>query len=211
MENTRLDNCYVAVQDQEGALEVAGYYPIEKLDYGATKSCFVLLDRPGDEVLQSTFSLTFHFTLCEVDGDEVQPGAEEEAALDEEVDLCIHDVLSPATHAECADFQKTWDQIGEVEESSTKLNLDKKLNSLQGAADTIKDHLAMSVFYGSDVVSAKAKNHTMCLAGVVCLSTRQPLLAKAKLFYTADGGVTLELHVRGCSEEARTLVLQSLE
>jgi coatomer protein complex subunit gamma len=145
---------------------------------------------------------TLVFSMREEGDDE---GQDEEVPL-EDIALGMKDYMQPL---ETISFGKDWDEIGELEQHTETIAL-QSMKTLQQAVDEISKFLGMSNIDKSDQVPPKTKIHTAIFAGRLTAKQTVKLYVKAKVFYSTDNVVTLEISVRGGDDEIRQLLIQLL-
>ena len=80
--------------------------------------------------------------------------------------------------------------------------------ALTAACQSLTEALNMEALGGTDQPTS-TQNHTVDLSGVIAGSSTK-VLAKCRMEYSPDEGVTLELSVRSDSEEACKLVMSAI-
>lgn len=157
---------------------------------------------------QGTLSNTLRFISREVDP---STGEAEAEGYDDQYEMSELE-LGTADYVQerWADWTKEWDDLGK-QSSSTETFALTALESLKQACETLIDLFGMQALGGTDLPTSTSV-HTLNLAGyVVTVPQKAKVLARCRMTFAGKGeGVTMELTVRGSSEEAVQLILGSI-
>jgi coatomer protein complex subunit gamma len=189
IEDQRLDNVTVQVDDSETVFTVSGEIPCPSIKYGETKSCFAILERT-DDIAPSHFTCELRFGVVPVDpatGDEEGDPFEEEYPL-EDLEISTSDFMAKVS---VPDFRKAWETLGNENEVLEKFALQFK--SMEEAVTAVIDFLGMQPCDGTATVNP-GKPHMLHLSGVFV--TGQQVLSRAQITMQNAGGVILKIAVR---------------
>ena len=204
IDDQRLENVSVMLENENGLYEVAGEIPVETIKYGETASCFTLLQRNDDETSEtSEFNCTLHFNVVQVDpttGEDESDAFEEEYPL-EDLEVSTADYMAKVT---APDFRKAWEAVGSTNEILEKYALQFK--NLEDAVASVINLLGMQPVDGTGNINANTGNkpHMLHLSGVF-LGGHQTY-ARAQLGMQGDSGVVLKIAVRSDNESVPRMV-----
>jgi len=205
IEDQRLDNVSVSIDcGDTDRYEVIGEIPAASISYGATESCFALLQRDQAQSLANAgFPCELHFTVVQVDpatGEEEGDSFEEEYPL-EDLDISSSDFMAKVT---VPDFRSSWEELGNDYEVLEKFALQfKKID--EGVLSVI-DLLGMQACDGTAVIKPNSggKPHMLHLSGVFVGG--MSVLARAQVGVEKSGGVVLKIAVRSDDEAVSRVV-----
>ena len=208
IENQRLDNVTVLVDDSEAELYTAsGEIACDGIKYGETKNCFTILERSTEEPLAPNhFTCELRFTVTQVDpstGEEEGDTFEEEYPL-EDLEIATGDFMAKVA---VPDFRKSWELVGNDNEVLEKFALQFK--KMEDAVTAVLDFLGMQACDGTASIKAGTGNkpHMLHLSGVFV--TGQQVLARAQLAVQGEGGgggVVLKIAVRSEDSDVSRIV-----
>lgn len=208
MDDVLLEAVTVKMDAEMDGLEEDSHIPIPSLKSGDVQSTYVIFNKDADNFPTGSAACVLCFTMKEVDketGEADADGTEDEYQL-EEVVINVCDFMEAF---EVPNFHKDWDEIGELEQHSDTFAL-AAFKTLQAAVDEIVGFLGMEPHNNTKPVPPKSKQHTVLLAGRLCLDPPSMLLVKAKVFFSTENIVTLEFTIRGGDENIRLFLTQEL-
>ncbi|PWN89809.1 putative coatomer gamma-2 subunit [Acaromyces ingoldii] len=212
--DTVLDDVAVVVAGAEDAgLEEDFIVRIPSLSQAQPSGVvYVSFTRVGGQTAfqQGTLTNTLHFVSREVDPTTQE--AEEEGYQDQYETSELELGVSTYVGERWADFNREWEQLkGAQGHEAVETFALTALDGLKAACETLVDLLGMQPLGGSELPSSTSV-HTLTLSGYVATSpTKQKVLARCRMtFSTKAEGVTMELAVRGESEEAVQLIMGAI-
>ena len=195
IDDQRLENVSVMLENDGGLYEVMGEIPAETIRYGETISCYTILQRNEDEAIEtSEFACTLHFNVIQVDpatGEDESDAFEEEYPL-EDLEVSTADFMAKVT---VPDFRKAWEAVGNGNEILEKYALQFK--TMEDAVSSVIKLLGMQPVDGTGTLKANAagnKPHMLHLSGVFIGG--HSTYARAQLAMNASSGVVLKIAVR---------------
>lgn len=157
---------------------------------------------------QGTLTNTLRFISREVDP---STGEAEAEGYDDQYEMSELELgTSDYVQERWADWTKEWEELGKQSSASETFAL-TALESLKQACETLVDLFGMQALGGSDLPTSTSV-HTLNLAGyVLTVPQKAKVLARCRMTFAGKGeGVTMELTVRGNSDEAVQLILGSI-
>lgn len=204
IDDQRLENVSVMLENDGELFEVTGEIPAEKIKYGETASCFTLLERnDGVPIESSDFTCSLHFNVIQVDpstGEDESDAFEEEYPL-EDLEVSTADFMAKVT---VPDFRKSWENVGNTNEVLEKYALQFK--NYDVAVSSVIKLLGMQPVDGTGIVKANSGNkpHMLHLSGVFLGG--HSTFARAQLGMQGDSGVVLKIAVRSDDENVPRMV-----
>lgn len=214
-----LENVAVLVGGaEESGLTEDFILPIGALNQGTPSGkVYVSFSRPGDESFpQGSLSATLRFTSKEVDpstGEADEEGFEDSYEI-EALDLGVADYVE----GRFCDFAREWDDLSSSGKEATETYALTAVASLKDACDLLVPLLGLEPLGGTEAPSSSSV-HTLNLAGSVVLGAAasggggvesSKVLVRARMTYSAEQGVGLELAVRAQSQRAVDLVASAI-
>ena len=193
IDDQRLENVSVMLENDGDLFEVTGEIPAETIKYGETASCFTILQRNDSAPIETNeFTCTLHFNVVQVDpgtGEDESEAFEEEYPL-EDLEVSTADFMAKVT---VPDFRNSWETVGNTNEVMEKYALQFK--NLEDAVSSIINLLGMQPVDGTGTVKANTgKPHMVHLSGVFIGG--YATFARAQLGMQGDSNVVLKIAVR---------------
>lgn len=203
IDDQRLENVTVMLQNDDDLFEVTGEIPAEKIKYGETANCFTVLQRNADVPIQSnTFTCSLHFNVIQVDpssGEDESDAFQEEYPL-EDLEISTADYIAKVT---VPDFRKAWESVGNDNEVLEKYALSFK--NLEDAVASVVNLLGMQPCDGTASVKPNTgKSHMLHLSGVFIGG--KSTLARAQLAMQGDSSVVLKIAIRSDDENISRMI-----
>eukprot|EP01083_Nonionella_stella_P093108 260786_1 len=202
IEDQRLENVSVTMETESELFDCIGEIPCEAIAYGATASCFTILERDKEQPLApAAFACELKFSVVQVDrvtGEEEGEAYEEDYPL-ENLEIFLSDFLAKTS---TMDFRKSWESIGNAHEMLQKFALNEK--SISSAASAVIECVGMVTCDGTDTINPASKQHMMHLSGTFLGDVK--VLARCQLSRPGNGAVILKMAIRGESEAVSQLV-----
>lgn len=205
IDDQRLENVSVMLENDGGLYEVMGEIPAEVIRYGETVSCFTILQRQEGEAIEtSEFASTLRFNVVQVDpstGEDESDAFEEEYPL-EDLEVSTADFMAKVT---VPDFRKSWETVGNDNEILEKYALQFK--KMEDAVSSVIKLLGMQPVDGTGTLKANAgsnKPHMLHLSGVFLGG--HSTFARAQLAMNASSGVVLKIAVRSDDADVPRMV-----
>jgi coatomer protein complex subunit gamma len=206
VDDQQLGNVSVCVESDNDCLEVTGELPAEIISYGASVSCFTVLERNPNATLSScVFNCELKFTIVQVDpttGEEEGESYEEEYPL-EDLDLSISDFIAQTA---VSDFRRSWESIGNAHEMLQKFSLQEK--DVASAVKAVIDCMGMKACDGTHTVKPSAKQHMLHLSGTFLGGAT--VVSRAQVSLAPSKAIILKIATRSGSDEVTRMVSQCL-
>jgi len=180
---------------------------LDKLAFDDQQSIAVIFQKdPEDPFPYCTFSNTMKFLVKDCDpntGEVDETGFSDEYTL-EAIELSLADYILPSYLGE---FPKVWKELGETNQVVETFTF-SAFNSLQNAISSLLDLLGMKPVDNTDQIKSTSV-HTLLLSGIFYGGIKS--LARVRMGYRANQGVTMEISVRSESEEASQIIMSVFE
>ncbi len=206
IEDQRLENVYVSVDNDSEAFEVTAELPVQSISYGTSASCYTVLERKSDVSLEScAFACELKFTVIQVDSasgeDEGEP-YEEEYPL-EDLKLLVSEFFSRTA---VSDFRGAWESVGNANEVLQKFALQEK--DLGSAVDALIDCIGLITCDGTRMIKPGAKQHMLHLSGAYL--GKVTIVARSQVSLSPSGSIILKIAIRSEDAQVSRLVANCL-
>mmetsp|Transcript_15207 Transcript_15207/g.28605 ORF Transcript_15207/g.28605 Transcript_15207/m.28605 type:complete len:977 (-) Transcript_15207:5-2935(-) len=214
IEDQRLENICVETHTDSSFFETAGELPAKSISYGATASCFTILERDQDlsQLATTTFHCELKFTVISVDpetDEDLSDPLDEEYPL-ENLEIYVADFVAKDI---VPDFRHAWESLGTSNETLQKFGLAEK--TISNAVNDVIDCLGMQTCDGtSNVVHPGAKQHMIHLCGTFCGNVR--VLARCQIGFSGirdnvnSPKIVLKMAIRSESSLISRLLMDSI-
>ena len=196
IEDQRLENVCVSIDNNSDAFIVTGEMAAQNIGYGASSSCYTVLERNSEVPLASAvLNCELKFTVVHVDpatGEEEGESYEEEYPL-EDLEIFTTDFIAKTS---TQDFRRTWESVGNSNEILQKFALQEK--DLVSAVNAVIDCMGMQTCDGTHAVKPSARQHMLHLSGTFLGGVT--VVARSQISLAPSGSIVLKIAIR--SEDA---------
>lgn len=196
IEDQRLENVCVSIENDSDAFVVSGEMTAQNINYGASASCYTVLDRnPEVPLVPWVLNCELKFTVVQVDP---ATGEEEGEPYEEVYPLEDLEILTPDFIAKSSthDFRRTWESVGSSNEILQKFALQEK--DLASAMNAVIDCMGMQTCDGTHAVKPSARQHMLHLSGTFLGGVT--VVARSQISSSPSGSIVLKIAIR--SEDA---------
>jgi len=213
IDDQQLKDVQVVVEIEEEELyQLEQSVPCQKISYGETKSCFVVLKRSTEHVIElAMFECELRFNVVEVDPSTGEPDGDEDGFPEEypleKLTIAVSDYIAKVS---MGDFRRSWEQMGDEGEVTENFAL-TKFGNLVDAVVGVIDALGLQACEGTGNLSgAKADSgqHQLLLQGRFVPNI--PVLARCIIKNHPQQGFVLTIGVRSDNVDVSQMISNSI-